>query len=127
MRRCRMSSQLGRWRDKTCDMAESPNEPETDERKARHQAEMEELRAHLVGVNDAMFGLVGILCRIIVDGGLVSKDDLAAMIMTRAGRENDPDHRPTLVAFARAIRMNLPGGRFDVIEGGRSAVDSPTT
>lgn len=108
-------------------MVESSDNAQNDEREARHRAELDELRDHLVGVNDAMFGLAGILCRIVVDGGLVTKDELAAMVMARAGSHEDPDHRPTLVAFARALRMNLPGGRFDVIEGGRSSVDPPAS
>lgn len=108
-------------------MTEPSNSVECAELEARYLAKIEELEGHIVGVNDAMFGLAGILCRVIVEGGLVTKDDLAAMILARAGRDDDPDHRPTLVAFARAIRMNLPGGRFDVIDGGKSEVDPPTT
>src|SRR5205823_553551 len=99
---------------KTCSMSDSATDSEFDRREARLRADIDELKAELIGVNDAMFGLAGILCRIIVEGGLATKDDLAAMITARAGRQDDPDHRPTLVAFARAIRMNLPGGRFDI-------------
>jgi len=105
-------------------MPGSATDSELD-REARLEADIDELKAELIGVNDVMFGLAGILCRIIVEGGLATKDDLAAMIAARAGRQDDPDYRPTLVAFARAIRMNLPGGRFDIIEGGRSGVDPP--
>jgi hypothetical protein len=81
-------------------------------------AKLEELENSLLSMNDALFQLVGILSRIIVEGGLVSKDELAAMIESKAGREGYEGYLPTLVAFSRAVRMNLPGGRFDVIEGG---------
>jgi hypothetical protein len=108
-------------------MAESSDDARIEGRDARREADIEEIREHLLGVNDALFGLAGILCRIIVDGGLVTREDLAAMILARAGGEDDPDHRPAMVAFARSIRMNLPGGRFDVIEGGGSEVDPSAT
>ena len=82
------------------------------------ETKLEELESGLLSVNDALFQLVGILSRIVVDGGLVSKDELAAMIESKAGREGYEGYLPTLVALSRAVRMNLPGGRFDVIEGG---------
>jgi hypothetical protein len=100
--------------------------PRSDDEHARGsvEAKLEELEGSILSVNEALFRIVGVFARVIVDAGLLSKDELAAMIEDRAGHPGYDDHLPTLVTFARAIRMNLPGGRFDVIDGGRS--DDPT-
>jgi hypothetical protein len=82
------------------------------------RAEIERLSDALVLANDAAFALAGIIGIAIVDAGIVNRDDLSAAIEHRAGRLDSPDHNPLLMAFARAVRMNFPGGRFEVIEGG---------
>ncbi|MBT2187207.1 hypothetical protein [Sphingobium nicotianae] len=79
-----------------------------------------ELEQVVVATNDAACGLSGILFRVAVDSGLISREALSDAIEARAGSIGSDDHNPILLAFARAIRMNFPGGRFEVIEGGQS-------
>ena len=73
--------------------------------------------------NDAAFGIAGILTRLVVSAGLISREALADAVENRAGLPDASDHNPLLLAFGRALRMNLPGGRFDVIDGGKSEID----
>ena len=85
------------------------------------QAEVDRLSAMLVTVNDALFGMSGILARVIVDAGLSERSELAEAIEKRAGPIEALDHNPLLHTFSRAVRMNYPGGGFDIIEGGRTS------
>lgn len=85
------------------------------------QAEVDRLSALVVAVNDALFGLSGILARAVVETGLIGRAELADTIEQRAGLQETDDHNPLLLAFARSIRMNFPGGSFDVIDGGRTS------
>lgn len=83
------------------------------------RAKIAELEKVLLLSNDAMCTLTGMLCQIVVAGGLVGREELSQAIEVRASPLDQDDHNPILLAFARMIRMNLPGGRFDVIQGGR--------
>lgn len=85
------------------------------------RAEVDRLSALVVAVNDALFGLSGILARAVVDTGLIGRSELADTIEHRAGPQEAVDHNPLLLAFARSIRMNFPGGSFDVIDGGKTS------
>ena len=85
------------------------------------RAEVDRLSSLVVAVNDAVFGLSGILTRAVVDTGLIGRSELADTIEHRAGPKEAADHNPLLLAFARAIRMNFPGGSFDVIDGGKTS------
>lgn len=92
--------------------------------------EIEQLRAEiahlsdlLLKANDAAFALAGIVGRVLVDAGAISRQELAEAIEHKAGDPDTEDCNPLLAAFARAVRMNFPGGRFDLIEGGASEVD----
>jgi len=86
-----------------------------------------ELERVVVLSNDAMCALTHILFRMVVDAGLATRDEVADAIAERAAPVDRDDHNPILFAYSRAIRMNLPGGRFGVIEGGRSAPIDPET
>lgn len=97
-----------------------------DEIAALH-AKFDELERVVVLSNDAMCALTHILFRMVVDAGLATRDEVADAIAERAAPIDRDDHNPILFAFSRAIRMNLPGGRFDMIEGGRSAPIDPET
>jgi hypothetical protein len=97
----------------------------SDDDLAALRAEVERLSDALVLANDAAFALAGIIGIAIVDAGIISRTEMAASIERRAGALNSPDHNPLLMAFARAVRMNFPGGKFEVIDGGLSPpVDS---
>jgi hypothetical protein len=85
------------------------------------QAEVDRLSGLVVAVNDALFGLSGIIARAVVETGLIGRAELADTIEQRAGLPETDDHNPLLLAFARSIRMNFPGGSFDVIDGGRTS------
>lgn len=87
------------------------------------RAEVGELSGLLLSANDAAFALAGIIGRILVDAGAVSRQDLVDAIEQKAGSSGAEDYNPLLAAFARAVRMNFPGGRFDLIEGGVTEVD----
>jgi hypothetical protein len=82
------------------------------------RAEVERLSSALFLANDATFALAGIIGRLIVDAGIADRDELSHMIEQRAGDPISKDYNPLLMAFARAVRMNFPGGSFDVIDGG---------
>lgn len=82
------------------------------------RAKVEELEAACLMASDAAFQVAGILSRIIVEAGLAHREDLADAIERSARPVDTADHNPALLAFGRAIRMNFPGGRFDVIDGG---------
>lgn len=84
------------------------------------QMKIAELERLVLATNDAACGLSGILFRVAVESGLISREALSNAIEARAGSVESADHNPILGAFARAVRMNFPGGRFDVIEGGQS-------
>ena len=90
-------------------------------------AESERLEAAIALLNDAAFGFMGIISRVVVQGGLVSRVELADAVERRAGSPAADDHNILLLTFSRALRMNLPGGRFDVIDGGRSGIDPDVT
>jgi hypothetical protein len=92
---------------------------------AQLKQEVERLQSLLLLANDAAFGLAGIFARAIVDAGLISRSELADSIERRAGLPDADDHNSLLPAFAKAIRMNFPGGRFDVITGGRPSEVDP--
>lgn len=79
-----------------------------------------ELERGIIMANDAAFGIAGIVCRILVEAQAIGREQLADAIEVRAGCEDSADFNPALQVFARALRMNLPGGRFGVIDGGRS-------
>lgn len=87
---------------------------------ARLREEVAELGTLLLQVNDAFFGFAGIVGRAIVDAGIIGRDELADALENRAGQPGREDHNAGLRVFARAVRMNLPGGRFEIIEGGRT-------
>ena len=91
----------------------------------RLRAEVQRLEAALLVINDAAFGIAGILSRAIVDADVLGRDELADLIERRAGAPGRDDHNAPLLAFARAVRMNFPGGRFEVIDGGRSPEVDP--
>lgn len=99
---------------------------DTAEMVALH-AKFAELERVVVLSNDAMCALTHILFRMVVDAGLATRDEVADAIADRAAPVDRDDHNPILLAFARSIRMNLPGGRFEVIEGGRSTPIDPET
>jgi hypothetical protein len=80
----------------------------------RDQAALEQA---IVMANDAAFGIAGIVCRFLVEEKLIDRAALADVVMARAG---SADFNPALGAFARSLRMNLPGGRFELIAGGKS-------
>ena len=90
-----------------------------DDDQADLRARVERLESDLFLANDAAFGLAGIVCRAIVDAGIISRADLAIAIEQRAGLIGHDDRNELLATFARAVRMNFPGGSFDVIECGR--------
>jgi hypothetical protein len=75
------------------------------------KAELARVSDLLVLTNDAALGLSGILGRVIVEAGLVGRSDLADAIEHHAGPTEAANHNPLLLAFARAVRMNFPGGR----------------
>jgi hypothetical protein len=89
------------------------------------RAEVSELRKLLLMSNDASFALAGIVARILVEAGAVDRETLAGAIEERAGPIEAEDHNILLRTFARAVRMNFPGGRFDVIAGGKSLFVDP--
>lgn len=93
---------------------------------AQLEAKVAELERILLLSNDAMCALTGLLCRIVVEGDLVSLQQIADAIIERAAPVERDDHNPILLAFGRAMQMNLPGGRFDVIEGGGSSSIDPS-
>ena len=86
-------------------------------------AENERPEAAVALLNDATFGFMGITSRIMVDAGLIGRVELADAVEIRARSPGSDDHNVLLLTFSRALRMNLPGGRFDVIDGGRSGID----
>jgi hypothetical protein len=88
-------------------------------------AEVKRLSAALVLANDATFALAGIIGRVIVEAGIVSREELSEAIERRAGEPNAEDYNPLLTAFARAVRMNFPGGTFDVVDGGMTRPVDP--
>lgn len=88
------------------------------------RVEVEHLSNLLLKANDAAFALAGIIGRVLVDGGAIGRQEFAEAIDRKAGDPGTEDHNPLLTAFARAVRMNFPGGRFDVIEGGATEVDT---
>lgn len=91
------------------------------------RAEISELSDLLLKANDAAFALGGIIGRVLVDAGAISREEFAEAIEHRAGNPTSEDHNRLLSAFARAVRMNFPGGRFEVIEGGQGgSVDHDT-
>ena len=94
---------------------------------ANLQAKFVELERVVVLSNDAMCALTQILFRMVVDAGLATRAEVADAIADRAAPVDRDDHNPILLAFSRAVRMNLPGGRFEVIEGGRSTSIDPET
>lgn len=73
----------------------------------------------MVLVNDALLSLAGILGRAIVDAGVTTRSELADAIEHKAGPADLEGHNPLLLVFSRAVRMNFPGGTFDVVEGGK--------
>jgi hypothetical protein len=86
-------------------------------------AEVAQLSDLLLKANDATFVLAGILGRVLVDAGAISRQEFAEAIERKAGDPDTEDYNALLAAFARAVRMNFPGGRFDLIEGGATKVD----
>ena len=92
---------------------------------AKVAADNEGLEAAIALLNDAVFGLAGIFSRALVEADVIGREKLADLIEHRAGNVGADDHNELLFAFARAVRMNLPGGRFEVIEGGRSSKLDP--
>jgi len=91
------------------------------------RAEISELSNLLLKANDAAFALAGIIGRVLVDAGAISREEFAEAIEHKAGNPTSEDHNRLLSAFARAVRMNFPGGRFEVIEGGQGgSVDHDT-
>ena len=91
------------------------------------RAEISELSNLLLKANDAAFALAGIIGRVLVDAGAISREEFADAIEHRAGAPATEEHNRLLLAFARAVRMNFPGGRFDVIEGGQGGSVDPDT
>lgn len=89
--------------------------------------ENQRLEAAIALLNDAAFGVMGIVSRVIVEAGLISRRELADAVEKRAGLPESGDHNLLLLTFSRSLRMNLPGGRFDVIDGGRSGIDPEPT
>jgi hypothetical protein len=83
------------------------------------KAEVKQLGDALAMTGDALFGIAGIVSRVLVDAGQVSREALAEAFEVRAGQSGSDDFNPALLAFARAVRMNFPGGRFEVIDDGR--------
>ena len=61
---------------------------------------------------DQIFHIASIFAGLLVSKGVLTKDELADAF---EGSELE-----TLHSFGRTIRMNFPGGRFEVIEGGKS-------
>ncbi|HEX7857677.1 MAG TPA: hypothetical protein VF503_28710 [Sphingobium sp.] len=108
-------------------MSDTGRGRENDSALTALRAKVEELERLILLSNDAMCALTGMLGRIVVDAGLVTRDELADAIAERAAPVDRDDHNPILMAFGRAVRMNFPGGRFDVIEGGRETSIDPET
>lgn len=90
-------------------------------------ADVERLETLLIATNDACFVLAGILSRAMVDVGIVQRGELADTIEASAGPVDAETHNRLLRTFARSVRMNFPGGRFEVIEGGRAVEVDPDT
>lgn len=86
---------------------------------AELRGDVRRLEELVLAVNDAHFCLAGILGRVVVDTGLIDRDALADAIEIRAGSPDNGDHNRLLLTFARAVRMNFPGGSFEVIDGGK--------
>lgn len=84
------------------------------------KAEVKRLGDLVLLVNDASFIMAGLLSRVAVNAGITTREALADEIEHRAGAREMEDHNPLLLAFARAVRMNFPGGSFEVIEGGKA-------
>ena len=83
------------------------------------RTDIRQLESLVLAVNDAVFGFAGIISRTIVDAGITTRVELADAIQQRAGSVDDDDHNRLLLAFSRAVRMNFPGGSFEVVEGGK--------
>jgi hypothetical protein len=74
--------------------------PDDADRIEKLQVDIRRLEALIALVNDALFGLAGILGQAIVEAGVTNRIELADAIEQRAGLAGNEDHNQLLLAFA---------------------------